>query len=686
MPNPATTRVQRLRNTKAQLIHEIETLEQRAAPIGAKAGDRDLADLARFPSENPNPVLRAMPDGRMLYANEAARAVKGLLKGRKKPTLARGLTGVVAAASRTAEVQETAFESGDRVFAFSIAAVTGETYLNIYGRDITERRKAEEALAEKEELLRVVLESIPSGVRCFDKDNRYSYFNSLYGELWDLPDGLLKIGDSRHIENTYLAKRGDFGEGDIDELVDGVMYARTFNTEQQHYERTTIKGKILDCYSQPTDFGGFVSVHTDITERRKAEEELARKEAQLRVALDNMPGGIVLADKNMNCVLFNAQYSQLLDFPDGLLEVGGSMLDELRYQAERGDFGPGDTDKLTEEVAAIYERGEAVSLEREIAGSGRTVQIYTAPTPEGGYVTIATDITERKRAEEALLVAKRRAEEASELVAEKNRMLESLSNQLSKYLSPQVYASIFSGAQSVEIASKRKKLTIFFSDIADFTETTDSLESEELTNLLNHYLTEMSKIALDFGATIDKYVGDSIIAFFGDPETRGVKEDAKACVNMAIAMQRRMRELQSEWLDMGLEKPFELRIGINTGFCTVGNFGSAERMDYTIIGNEVNLAARLESLAKTGGILLAHETHALVKDTVLAEEGDALTVKGFAKPVRTYSVVGLYDDLAEQGKIIRKEQDGVRVLVDLTKGDRIHAIQVIKGILSQLKE
>jgi class 3 adenylate cyclase len=195
----------------------------------------------------------------------------------------------------------------------------------------------------------------------------------------------------------------------------------------------------------------------------------------------------------------------------------------------------------------------------------------------------------------------------------------------------------------------------------------------------------MSKIALDFGATIDKYVGDSIIAFFGDPETRGVKEDARACVDMAIAMQRRMRELQSEWLDMGLEKPFELRIGINTGFCTVGNFGSADRMDYTIIGNEVNLAARLESLAEVGGILMAHETHSLVKDTVMAEEGDTLTVKGLAKPVRTYSVVGLYDDLAEQGRIIRKEQDGLHILLDLDKQDKVSAIEAVEDVLSQLK-
>ena len=295
------------------------------------------------------------------------------------------------------------------------------------------------------------------------------------------------------------------------------------------------------------------------------------------------------------------------------------------------------------------------------------------------------DITERKRVEQELLEAKRRAEEANNLVTEKNQMLESLSSKLSRYLSPQVYASIFSGDQSVEIASKRKKLTIFFSDIADFTGTTDSLESEDLTNLLNHYLTEMSKIALDHGATIDKYVGDSIIAFFGDPETRGVSGDAQTCVRMAIAMQRRMHELQSEWLDMGLERPFQQRIGINTGYCTVGNFGSEDRMDYTIIGNEVNLAARLESHAEAGGILMAHETYSLVKDTVMAEEADTIAAKGFAKAVRTYSVSGLYDDLVGQGRIIRKEQDGVRVLVDLMKGDKADAIQAIEDVLSQLK-
>jgi class 3 adenylate cyclase len=97
-------------------------------------------------------------------------------------------------------------------------------------------------------------------------------------------------------------------------------------------------------------------------------------------------------------------------------------------------------------------------------------------------------------------------------------MLEALSSKLSKYLSPQVYGSIFSGAQTVEISAKRKKLTVFFSDIAGFTETTDQLEAEELTDVLNQYLTEMSKIALAHGATIDKYIGDAMLLFFGAPK------------------------------------------------------------------------------------------------------------------------------------------------------------------------
>ena len=113
-------------------------------------------------------------------------------------------------------------------------------------------------------------------------------------------------------------------------------------------------------------------------------------------------------------------------------------------------------------------------------------------------------------------------------MTEKKQMLESLASKLSKYLSPQIYKSIFSGEKNVEVASQRKKLTIFFSDIAGFTETTDILESEELTILLNQYLREMSSIALEHGATIDKFIGDAIMLFFGDPETRGTERGRRS--------------------------------------------------------------------------------------------------------------------------------------------------------------
>jgi len=250
---------------------------------------------------------------------------------------------------------------------------------------------------------------------------------------------------------------------------------------------------------------------------------------------------------------------------------------------------------------------------------------------------------------------------------DKNCTLEELSGKLARYLSPQVVDSILSGRQQAEIATERKKLTVFFSDIKDFTETTDDLEAEDLTFLVNDYFTEMSAIALEYGATIDKFIGDAMLMFFGDPETLGAREDAVACVRMAIAMQHKLEDLRHRWRGMGFEKPFRMRIGISTGYCNVGNFGSADRMDYTIIGGEVNLASRLESQAEPGGIVLAYETYALVSDIIHAEEQPPIQVKGFRRPIRPFALVGLYDDLTGNRRYIHQERDGMKLLIDLDK-------------------
>jgi adenylate cyclase len=238
----------------------------------------------------------------------------------------------------------------------------------------------------------------------------------------------------------------------------------------------------------------------------------------------------------------------------------------------------------------------------------------------------------------------RQIEERNAALDEKTKMLESLSVKLSKYLSPQVYASIFAGSREVELATERKRLTVFFSDIKDFVSTTADMQPEDLTAMLNRYFTAMSKIALAHGAHIDKFIGDAMLMFFGDPETSGAEEDARACVRMAVAMQRQMVELQQEWRASGFEQPFEMRVGINTGYCNVGNFGSDDRMDYTIIGAEVNLAARIEAAADPGGILISHPTYALVRDIVRAEERGSIDAKGIRREVRVYAVAGILDD------------------------------------------
>src|SRR5258706_6830759 len=186
-----------------------------------------------------------------------------------------------------------------------------------------------------------------------------------------------------------------------------------------------------------------------------------------------------------------------------------------------------------------------------------------------------------------------------------NDFLATLSLKISRYISPQVYKSIFSGQKDVTIHTERKKLTIFFSDIQNFTATTERLQPEQITQLLNEYFTEMSGIAHQHGGTIDKFIGDAMLIFFGDPETKGDRADAQACLRMAWRMQRRLVELNAKWRAQGIEQPFKARIGINSGYCNVGNFGSADRMDYTIIGAEANLAARLQSIAEPGVLSLA---------------------------------------------------------------------------------
>ena len=381
-------------------------------------------------------------------------------------------------------------------------------------------------------------------------------------------------------------------------------------------------------------------------------EEAKDARGRLVDAIENSSEGFVFFDAEDSLVLCNTRYRELL-YPEANFAIEPGMAFEtiIRAAAESGyvaDAENGVDEWVAERMAIHRSPGEPWLQQRS---DGRWVLITERRTGDGGSVAIFSDITDLKQREAEL--------------TEKSNALQQLSQQLAKYLSPQIYDSIFAGRQEVKLVSQRKRLTVFFSDIAGFTEMTERLQPEDLSQVLNHYLTEMSQIALAHGATIDKYVGDAILIFFGDPDTRGVKEDAVACVKMALAMRKRIAELQALWRASGIEDPLRCRMGINTGVCTVGNFGSDDRMDYTIVGADVNLAARLETACPPDEILISYQTHAHVRDEILCEEHGHIDVKGVARPVATYRVIDVFDDMHDAGRPIRATLPHFKLDVDV---------------------
>ncbi|MCJ7781059.1 MAG: adenylate/guanylate cyclase domain-containing protein [Acidimicrobiia bacterium] len=139
--------------------------------------------------------------------------------------------------------------------------------------------------------------------------------------------------------------------------------------------------------------------------------------------------------------------------------------------------------------------------------------------------------------------------------------------------------------------------------------------------------------------------------FFGDPQTRGRQEDAIECVGMALRMKQRTAELNDEWVDLVGPDPLHVRIGVNTGFCTVGNFGSEDRLDYTIVGGAVNAASRLEATAAADQIQISHATYSLIKDHFYCRPIGDINVKGISHQLRTYEVVGEFRNLGPEQKI-----------------------------------
>ena len=351
-------------------------------------------------------------------------------------------------------------------------------------------------------------------------------------------------------------------------------------------------------------------------------------------------------------------------------------------------------EQVEEFKAGILEKGSVLipQLPVTVDGEERMFSLLSTRTTDptfsylNGVQGQFVDRTEQwrlNRERERLIAEKLRDKE---IIDEKSRRLEELATRLAQYLSPQIYESIFEGRHDGTAPTSRKNLTVFFSDIEAFADLSDKLDPEKVATLINAYLSEMSMIALECGGTIDKFIGDAMLVFFGDPETLGEEEDALRAVEMGVRMQRRIEELQGFWKKNGASDGLKVRMAIATGYCTVGNFGSEHRLEYTALGGPVNLASRLQLIAPTGTVLVAESTHALINRHVDCTPFDEVTPKGFARPIQVYEVED-FKDAEHRDRRRRLSHLGEHVEVNVINSSNIRAaIEELRRIQQDFEE
>ena len=196
----------------------------------------------------------------------------------------------------------------------------------------------------------------------------------------------------------------------------------------------------------------------------------------------------------------------------------------------------------------------------------------------------------------------------------------------------------------------------------------------------------MTDIAIEYGGTVDKYIGDAIMIFFGDPNSNGKKRDAIACVSMALKMKKALKTLRKSWEETGLSESLDVRMGIHTDVCTVGNFGSKDRLDYTVLGNGVNLASRLESSASSNEILISENTHNLVKNEIKCNYYDTIQVKGKSHPIKAFQVVRKVQSQKVNQKI-NASSEGFSLSIDKKRiKDIDEVISVLENSIDKLTD
>jgi adenylate cyclase len=225
---------------------------------------------------------------------------------------------------------------------------------------------------------------------------------------------------------------------------------------------------------------------------------------------------------------------------------------------------------------------------------------------------------------------------------EKVKEEERIRERLQRFFSPGVVSEIMSDKRAVSLGGENRTATILFSDIRGFTSLTERIPSITSVEILNDFLSSMSEEVFTHEGTLDKYIGDCVMAIFGAPVAH--QDDALRAIKAALGMKKRVQQLRERWrnkIDASMLKVFEIGIGIHTGEVIAGNIGSIKRMEYTVVGTAVNLASRLESVAKRGQIIISRSTYACTKEFIEAKQLLPVELKNISRPVEVFEVTGL---------------------------------------------
>jgi class 3 adenylate cyclase/PAS domain-containing protein len=539
--------------------------------------------------------------------------------------------------------------------------------------DITEQKRAEAELADREEQFHVALDNMPGALVYTDDKLNVVFCSQRYREMYKVPPELLQPGRPYADLLRYLAENGYYGPGDVEAHV-AKRVESLRNPSGQSLEDHTPDGRWYRVLRRRVAGGGTVTVITDITEQKRAEAELADREEQFHVALDNMPGALVYTDENLNVVFCNDRYREMYIVPGELLQPGRPYADLLRYLAENGYYGPGDVEAHVAKRVESLRNPSGKSLE-DHTPDGRWYRVLRRRVAGGGTVTVITDITAQKHAERDLIEATRRTEEANKVITEKNRVLEALNaevrdknaqlqeqaaqiaewnarletrvteqvaqigqmSKLTRFLSPKVSDLIMAGDADDPLKTRRREITVVFVDLRGFTGFTETAEPEEVMGVLREYHAELGRAILAYDGTIEHFAGDGVMILFNDPVP--VPDHELQAIRMAIEMRQSVGTLVRAWKKRGHALGFG--VGIAGGYATIGTIGFEGRLDYGAIGAVTNMAARLCGEAKHDQILISPRIFSKVEDQVEVEAIGELALKGFQRPVLAHNVLGL---------------------------------------------